>query len=175
MDIKTALEIHHNTVKEKGYDPIMTVLVGSQNYGLETPNSDYDTFTFVKPTVSDIATLRNPVSKTFEDELGHIDVKDIRLGLNLLKKTNPNSIECFATKHKYVEVGYEALNNLPWYAFRCDTKHMMMALGGMAHQLGKRNMSAGKRYSHLIRINCMLTNYFDIGSSMGRTLHSRSR
>lgn len=168
LKISEALTIHHCAV-EKDYDAVMTVLVGSQNYGLDTEKSDFDTFTFVLPSLRDIATLRDPVSTTREDEYGHISIKDIRLALNLLKKTSPNSVECFASKNRIVDAKYADLLSTVFdspYALRCDTNHMMMAIGGMAHQLSKRNMTPGKRLSHLLRMHCMVHNYFRIDSDI---------
>ena len=162
--IREVLMKHHEAVRSFGQKPIMTVLVGSQNYGLATEKSDYDTFTFILPKAEDIATLKDPVSTTCEDENGHINIKDIRLALNLLKKTNPNSVECFASKYYIVEHEFEDLieaTRAP-VLLRCDTLHMMSAIGGMARQLTKRNMSPGKRLSHILRMHCMVYNYFDI-------------
>lgn len=169
-DDKKILEVllkHHKTV-EKQYTPVMTVLVGSQNYDLATENSDYDTFTFVLPDARDIATLRDPVSTRQEDEYGHINIKDIRLGLNLLKKTSPNSVECFASKYYTVRGGFEPMINLLRVPImlRCDTHHMMSAIGGLSRQLTKRNMAPGKRLSHILRMECMVMKYFDLDSDL---------
>lgn len=164
LKIREVLVKHHEAVRSFGHKPVMTVLVGSQNYGLATEKSDYDTFTFTLPKVEDIATLKDPVSTTHEDEDGHINIKDIRLALNLLKKTSPNSVECFASKYYVVEPGFEDeiyILHKPT-VLRCDTRHMVSAIGGMAHQLTKRNMSPGKRLSHILRMHCMVYNYFDI-------------
>lgn len=161
--IREVLTRHHEAVRSFGHNPVMTVLVGSQNYGLATENSDYDTFTFTLPKVEDIATLKDPVSTTHEDWDGHINIKDIRLALNLLKKTSPNSVECFASKYYVVEPGFAELIEAARapVMLRCDTHHMMAAICGMAHQLTKRNMSPGKRLSHILRMHCMVYNYFD--------------
>ena len=161
--IREVLMKHHEAVRSFGHKPIMTVLVGSQNYGLATEKSDYDTFTFTLPKIEDIATLKDPVSTTHEDENGHINIKDIRLALNLLKKTSPNSVECFASKYYLVEPGFDLIEEARKpFMLRCNTHHMMAAIGGMAHQLTKRNMSPGKRLSHILRMHCMVYNYFDI-------------
>lgn len=165
--IHEVLRVHHDKVKEK-YHTVMTVLHGSQNYRLDTESSDYDTFTFVLPSLADMAMLKEPVSTMTEDEYGHIDIKDIRLALNLLKKTSPNSVEWFATGYRIIEPEYADL--LETYitpeTLRCSTKHMMAAIGGMAHQLTKRNISPGKRYSHLLRMDCMVDNYYNLQSDI---------
>jgi len=163
--IRSALEKHHAHVS-KMYRPVMTVLVGSQNYGLDMPDSDFDTCTFVLPNVRDIARMFDPVSIQQEDELGHIDIKDIRLGLKLLKKTSPNSVEWFASNYRLVEPEYESLLRIPPVVLRCNTRNMMNAIDGLAHQLQNRNMSPGKRLSHILRMECMVYNYFSIHSDL---------
>lgn len=165
--IYEALNAHHNKVKEK-YHVVMTVLCGSQNYGLDTKSSDYDTFTFVLPSVADMAMLKEPVSTMTEDEYGHIEIKDIRLALNLLKKTSPNSVEWFATGYRIIEPEYTNLFDtyITPETLRCNTKHMMAAIGGLAHQLTKRNIPPGKRYSHLLRMECMVDNYYNLQSDI---------
>ena len=165
--IYEAIHAHHDKVKEK-HNTVMTVLCGSQNYRLDTESSDYDTFTFILPSVADMAMLKEPVSTMTEDEYGHIEIKDIRLALNLLKKTSPNSVEWFATKYRIVEPEYADLFDtyITPEALRCSTKHMMAAIGGLAHQLTKRNMPPGKRYSHLLRMKCMVDNYYNLQSDI---------
>ena len=160
--IWSAVQDHHSAVIQAGYQPVMTVLTGSQNYGLDTESSDYDTFTFVMPRCADIATLRDPVSTLMHGELGHINIKDIRLALNLLKKTSPNSVEWFATKYRLVEDRYKNIigEHTPWVMFHCNTHHMLNAIGGLAHQLTKRNMPSGKRFSHMLRMKNMLPRFF---------------
>ena len=37
----------------------------------------------------------------------------------------------------------------------CNYSHMLYAMAGMAHQLTKRNMPAGKRFSHALRLDNM--------------------
>ena len=150
---------HHQLVVERGYNAVMTVLIGSQNYQLDIENSDIDTFTFVFPTVADVAYGRAPESGQFDVEDGICMYKDIRVALNLLKKTSPNSVECFVGQYRYFEPLYkdiltaylcntDKLNKM----VHCNYSHMLYAIAGMAHQLTKRNMPAGKRYSHSMRL-----------------------
>ena len=149
-----------------GYRPLMTVLVGSQNYDLQTKSSDYDTFTLILPSINSITRLSEPVSVTHADDYGHINIKDIRLALNLLVKTSPNSVEMFYTKFKYITPGFEWLDHFPAYAFRCNPKHMLDAIGGMSHQLRTRNMSSGKRLSHVLRMHSMLHRFFELDEDL---------
>ena len=43
----------------------------------------------------------------------------------------------------------------------CNYSHMLYAMAGMAHQLTKRNMPAGKRYSHALRLYSMSDTFLD--------------
>jgi len=168
MDIIEAVKRHHQWVKDKGYETVMTVLIGSQNYCLDNENSDIDTFTFIFPTIDDLSAACEPDSGEFEVEDGKCMYKDIRLALNLLKKASPNSVECFVGAYKYYEPKYATilekyldneyiLNKM----VHCNYSHMLYAMAGMAHQLTKRNMPAGKRYSHALRLYSMKDNFLN--------------
>jgi predicted nucleotidyltransferase len=140
----------------------MTSLVGSQNYDLDDKDSDIDTFSFVFPPLGDIAIAKEPEAWMFELEDGHCEVKDIRRALNLLKKASPNSVEYFASKYKIYNPIFEAIlkdylddNTKLWHMIHCDYEHMLKAIAGMASQLTTRNMPAGKRFSHAIRLDDM--------------------
>jgi len=163
MSILTDVYAHHMKVKEQGYEPVFTVLIGSQNYKLNNANSDVDTFTFILPSAEDLAFAREPKSGEFEVEDGKCMYKDIRLALNLLKKTSPNSVECFVGKYRYYEPTYASIVKKYLedqfclnYMAHCNYGHMLYAMAGMAHQLSKRNMPAGKRFSHALRLYSMM-------------------
>ena len=66
-------------------------LQGSQNYGLEVPNSDVDTKLIVTPTFEEIARNARPHSTThIRENDEHIDFKDVRLYMETFKKQNLN-------------------------------------------------------------------------------------
>ena len=161
--ILAAVKRHHKAVEAKGYLVVMTSLVGSQNYDLDDANSDIDTFSFVYPTLSDIIMVKPPITTMFEaKDGGHCEIKDIRLAFNLLKKTSPNSIEYFTSKYKIYNPLFEHIlkeylddNTRLWNMTHCNYEHMLYAIAGMAHQLTKRNMPAGKRFSHVLRLDDM--------------------
>ena len=161
-DIMAAVKQHHQFVENEGFEVVMTVLIGSQNYHLDDEKSDIDTFSFVLPSANDLATAEDPCSGEWEVEDGKCMYKDIRLALNLLKKTSPNSVECFLGKYCYYNPVYagileEYLDNEDKidYMIHCNYTHMLYAMAGMARQLTKRNMPAGKRYSHALRLYSM--------------------
>ena len=166
--ILAAVKRHHDVVAAKGYMVVITSLVGSQNYDLDHENSDIDTFSLVYPTLNDIAKAKEPYAGMFELKDGHCEVKDIRLALNLLRKTSPNSVEYFTSKYKIYNPIFESIlkdylddNNKLWNMIHCNYSHMLYAMAGMAHQLTKRNMPAGKRYSHALRLYSMSDIFLD--------------
>jgi len=159
---------HHITVKGKGHHVVFTSLVGSQNYDLDDEQSDIDTFTFILPSIKDLAQAKEPYSGMFEVEDGHCEVKDIRLALNLLKKASPNSIEYFTSKYKAYNPKYKSIlqqyledNTKMWNMIHCNYNHMLYSIAGMAHQLVKRNLPAGKRFSHALRLDDMYYHFMN--------------
>ena len=172
MDIMQAVKAHHEFIKARGHEVVMTVLIGSQNYLLDNDNSDIDTFTFILPFERDLYLGREPLSGEIEVEDGKCMYKDIRLALNLLKKTSPNSVECFIGQYRYYEPKYKSI--LEKYLdneytinkmIHCNYEHMLYAMAGMAHQLTKRNMPAGKRYSHALRLYSMKDNFLSFANA----------
>jgi len=168
MNIMQAIKAHHEFIKARGHEVVMTVLIGSQNYRLDNDNSDYDTFTFILPSERDLYLGHDPISGEVEVADGKCMYKDIRLALNLLKKTSPNSLECFVSKLHYYEPKYASIltkyldnENTLNKMSHCNYEHMLYAMAGMAYQLTKRNMSAGKRYSHALRLYSMKDNFLN--------------
>ena len=171
--ILAAVKHHHDAVAAKGYLVVMTSLVGSQNYDLDHANSDIDTFSLVFPSLNDLAKAKEPYAGMFELNDGHCEIKDIRLALNLLRKTSPNSVEYFLSKYKIYNPKFKDIlqsylddNNKLWNMVHCNYSHMLYAMAGMAHQLTKRNMPAGKRFGHALRLDNM---YYHFMNSLNAT------
>ena len=83
-------------------------LQGSQNYGLDTPQSDVDTKLIVVPSFKDIAMNRKPVSTTHvRANEEHTDWKDIRLYIQTFRKQNLNFREILFTNYSIVNPIYE--------------------------------------------------------------------
>lgn len=83
-------------------------LQGSQNYGLQLPDSDVDTKLIVLPSFKDIALASKPISTTHiraNDE--HTDWKDIRLYMETFRKQNLNFLEILFTDYKIIHPEYE--------------------------------------------------------------------
>lgn len=109
MDVIKRVQEHYNeALNYFNSDQIVGIfLQGSQNYGLEVPNSDVDTKLIVTPTFEDIALNKQPKSTTHvraNDE--HTDFKDVRLYMNTFKKQNLNFLEILFTPYKYVNPLY---------------------------------------------------------------------
>lgn len=162
-EIMAAVKEQHENVKTHRPDlkVLMTMLVGSQNYGIAHENSDIDTMSLILPPLEHIATLKDPVSSEYEVNDGKCCYKDIRMALNLLIKTSPNSIEWFCSDYVVCDPNYEPLlsaffskENRKNFLY-CDRMHMGYACKGMACQLKNRNMSNGKKYSHALRVRDM--------------------
>lgn len=175
-DWMKAVEYHHSYVKamadeHNDYQVIWTSLIGSQNYGLESEDSDCDTFSIVLPNYLDFISNTNLISFETEASDGKCVVKDFRLMMNLLRKTSPNSIEVLSSKFKVFEPAYKNIENAffnsdtMFYLIRANYKHMLNAIAGMAYQLHGRNMSEGKRYSHALRLADMKDLYMNTDKS----------
>ena len=96
-DIMTELQSHKLEAEqlENGkYRPIYIALQGSQNYNLETENSDIDSKVITLPSLSQIIKNGKPTSFTHvRANNEHIDMKDVRLMFDCFKKQNINFIE----------------------------------------------------------------------------------
>lgn len=157
---------------------LMTCLVGSQNYGLETESSDIDTYSFVLPSYMDFISGAPMISTTIEMKDGsHLNIKDIRLALNLLRKPSPNIVECFLSDYKVYEPEFYSVlkdydnNVMLYYLTHANYKNMVNAIVGTAYQLHGRNMSDGKKYAHALRLQHMLYQYLDPQASVSEYLH----
>lgn len=83
-------------------------LIGSQNYGLATSNSDIDTKAIVFPTLYDLSTNQKPMSKEVHlDNEEHIIMTDFRLWMEQLRKGNPNVIETLFTEYFVINPMYQ--------------------------------------------------------------------
>lgn len=84
---------------EEGYNVFEVCLIGSQNYGLASCESDIDTIAIVIPSIEDIIQNKCPISLEKKTKKGICKVKDIRMFSNELRKGNLNAIECLYTPY----------------------------------------------------------------------------
>lgn len=168
MNVIEKVEQHHNLVQARypNYTVIFTSLYGSQNYGLDNKNSDIDTCTFILPPFLDFIRGVPAVNNEFDTEDGKCVVKDIRLAFNLLRKPSPNSIEWFLSDYQHYEPAYASIlrkyldnGHNRQMIIHCDYRNMINAIIGTAMGLHGRNMSSGKKYSHIIRLTNLASKY----------------
>lgn len=104
-EIQNKLRTHVQLVKEKfpDYTFYFCALYGSQNYGLDTEDSDVDTKIAVIPSSKDIILGREKLSTTLRLEDGSVcEVKDIREMVSQFYKGNINFTEMLYTPY-YIE------------------------------------------------------------------------
>lgn len=98
--IMARINEHLSAVKARYGDRWVGIfLYGSQNYGLDDENSDIDTKAIVLPSFPDFVCNQKPVSTVHIMENNeHVDIKDIRLMFDCIKKQNINFVEILFTK-----------------------------------------------------------------------------
>ena len=98
-------------ISKYGLDRCVAItLHGSQNYGLDLPESDVDAKLFITPTWEEVIFCKQPISKTIQGPYGDVNVTDIRLFIgNNLKKQNFNFLECLFTDYFCVNPYYDDL------------------------------------------------------------------
>ena len=87
-----------NELKKRGYKPLYIGLYGSDNYHLNTAESDYDFKAIVAPTIRDFIKGKQ-VSTTIELPFGLCDVKNPQNMFNCWKKQNINFLEILFTNY----------------------------------------------------------------------------
>ena len=131
-------------------------LQGSQNYNLDTEESDIDTKLIVTPSLRDLAMNEKPVSRTFvrDDNEEHLDEKDVRLYIDTFRKGNMNFLEILFTDFFIVNPLYvDDWNILVAHReeiARMNPYRVMQAMFGMC---GEKNHALTHRYpakQHLI-------------------------
>lgn len=168
---------------------VCLALQGSQNYGLDTEDSDIDSKLIVTPSFRELAMNEQPVSRTFVRENNeHIDEKDVRLYIETFRKGNMNFLEILFTDYVIVNPSYEE----PWNELvdmREEIAHMnpyrvMNAMLGMSaeknHALQHRYPAKqhiidefgydGKQLSHQERIRHAMMKYAQ-GDSYWNCIH----
>lgn len=81
---------------------------GSQNYGLDTENSDIDTKCILTPTFRDICLDKKPVSTThILNNNERLDAKDVRSYITCFRKQNLNFLEILFTPYFIINPLYE--------------------------------------------------------------------
>lgn len=175
----------YDKVVELGYEVLVVNLYGSQNYEMETENSDFDFKAIVLPSIDDVIYNHRPVSTSIvfnsglRDNSGLIDIKDIRLMWDNYKKQNLNFIETLFTPYCWINPKYAndwfAIRDLAEEIAHADPAKAVKAMYGMAlekqHALCHPYPSKlelinkygydSKQLSHIIRLYALALNYIE--------------
>lgn len=153
---------HHlaawNYVEKKGGSIIGTFLHGSQNYNLDTTESDIDTVSIYVPTV-DFAIVNSPKNHQLIIDDGsneHCTIKDIRNYANELLKSNPNAIELLYTKYSIYDWDFKYFIANREKFLKYNPSSFFNAADGLALSYLKRCDEKGVR--NFYRIAIMLNN-----------------
>lgn len=92
-----------------GKDHILNItLYGSQNYNIDTPNSDVDVKAIYVPSITEAIVNKNWLSKELHDENNqHCEIKDIREMCKMYSKQNINFLETLFTKYRWDNPFYD--------------------------------------------------------------------
>lgn len=188
---------HYEYLKNKGYEIVFLALQGSQNYGLDVYDEDYqsdvDTKAVVLPSFTDFVYNKEPVSKTIVlDNNEHIDVKDVRVMFENYKKQNINYIETIFTEFKIVNPKYaeliqplfdnaELIAHLNYnQALRCMAGMSMEKLKALKHpyptikdKIEKYGYDP-KQLHHILRMNYFIYDYV-LGYSFKQCLNTDNK
>lgn len=108
-EIQKEVENHFNKLIEMGYNVVGVFLYGSQNYELDSENSDVDTVAIILPTINDIIFNNKPVSTSINIDKSVCVVKDVRKMFECYKKQNINYIETLFTQYYVLNPVYSEL------------------------------------------------------------------
>lgn len=122
-EVRVMYDEYINNKVKKHYDYLISLRLnvigvfaqGSMNYGLfideEEYKSDVDTKAIVLPTLDDLISGNRMKSTKYDLDGEQIDVKDIRVMVDMWKKSNPAYLEILFTKYKVISPLYEKFIN----------------------------------------------------------------
>lgn len=111
--IRTKMQEHWDYLMlHTNYEVVAIFLQGSQNYGTdlytEEYTSDIDTKAIILPTLENIVNNNAPTSYThIMPDNSHIDIKDIRVMVDMWEKSNISYLELLYTDYYFVNPKYE--------------------------------------------------------------------
>ena len=165
-------------------------LCGSQNYNLDTPQSDVDTKAIILPSFSDFAFAAEPRSWThIRENDEHIELKDLRSMFHIIRKQNINFVEILFTNYFYVNPDYakewkrllqireRIARYNPWLAIKTMQGHAHEKLSKMQKVTPARKAAIDtfgydpKQLHHILRLEEFMERYLN-GVDYARCLFS---
>lgn len=162
-----ALKEHKAAVLAAGFkeENIVGIFAyGSQNYGVATETSDWDTKAIIVPSYEELV-LRPPVSREIHlENEEHCEVKDIREIVNMFKKQNINFIEVLFTKYKWINPMYMYVWEDYFEKMKHDIAHYdinktVQSICGQAIHTLNQNPTDGKKVANGYRLLRFLEKY----------------
>ena len=124
------------------YEIVGTFLYGSQNYGLDTEDSDVDTVTLVMPTARSLYSDQERPKEIILSNGEHCVTRDIRLFFRGLLKNSFNDVELLFSRYNIVSSKYTILwNKLLEHREeigRVNEKNFVYSVLGMAYNNHKK-------------------------------------
>lgn len=190
--INNKVKKHYDYLISLGLNIIGVFAQGSMNYGLfideEEYKSDVDTKAIILPTLDDLVNGNKMVSTKYDFEGEQIDVKDIRVMMDMWCKSNPAYLEILFTQYcmfnnKYetyirqiLEMGDDIVKmNFPQLA-KCISgmsKEKVIAMEHPYPSLLDKIEKFGydpKQLHHIIRLNRLITEVFCCDIPFGEAL-----
>lgn len=134
----------------------MLTLYGSQNYNLDTENSDIDCMCFIFPSIGDIAFGRPLTSKTLKTQFGTCTIKDVRTMFAELNKCSPNILEALSSVYNICNKDYlyyvqSLCNNIDFIGLYSKGK-LLKGFQGLFNRYAKKAAEDNKYAANVLRI-----------------------
>jgi hypothetical protein len=186
------VEKHYHYLEFLGYNVVAVFAQGSMNYGLyvndDEYKSDVDTKAIVLPTLDDLVNGNKMVSTKYDFEGEQIDVKDIRVMMDMWVKSNPAYLEILFTKYcvlnskfedylkQILEMGNDIVKmNYPQLA-KCMSGMSKEKVIAMEHPYPSQLKDlekfgyCPKQIHHIIRLNQLIKDVYQNNISFGDAL-----
>lgn len=179
--LREHLDAANKTYSNRGLTPFFIGLYGSQNYGLDTENSDIDTKCMVIPDLHHLIFDKKRLSTDLEVGGALCNIKDLREMCDNFYKGNPNFIEILFSEYVFYDATYnpmvcKLLMNRDKIANR-DPANLMKMCAAMAKQKyiafdkpfeSKKEVLAKygydpKQLHHLCRLYYFMYSYLESG------------
>ena len=138
-------------------------LYGSQNYNFSWEGSDIDAKAIYIPSKEEIALLKKPVSKEYQFDGAHVEVKDIRLMWQMWKKQNMNFVEILFTNYyltnKWYTDKWETILGLKEQIATYDMQYGITSACYQAINTLKGNEINGKKVANAARLADFIWKY----------------
>ena len=108
QSVQNTIYKYYNYLEERGYEVVGVFLFGSQNYGLDSEESDIDAKAMVVPTIEDIYNGTKPANEhIYLGDKSTIVVKDVRLYCEEFMRQGLSTLETLFTQYYCINPKYQ--------------------------------------------------------------------